>query len=88
MDRTPVLSPIPKILVFNKMDLCFNKRKLKWNLAELEDLTKFEKVFYISCLTGFGMEELRKYLYDMAFQCPWKHDESVKHLTTPVDLIE
>lgn len=22
--------PIPKILVFNKMDLCFNKRKLKW----------------------------------------------------------
>lgn len=34
------------------------------------------------------MQELRQYLYDMAFQCPWKYDESVKNLSTPVDLIE
>ena len=45
------------------MDLCFNKRKLRWLLTELEDLARFERVFHISALTGYGMEELKEFLY-------------------------
>jgi GTP-binding protein Era len=54
-DKTTKLSTVPKILVLNKMDLCFNKRKLRWLITELEDLTKFDKTFMISSLTGFGV---------------------------------
>lgn len=33
---------VSKLLIVNKMDLCFNKKKLRWLLTELEDLTKFD----------------------------------------------
>ena len=46
---------IPKILVMNKIDLCVNKRKLNWSKTELEDLGKFDKIFYVSCETGYGI---------------------------------
>ncbi len=35
---------LPKVLVVNKMDMVFNKRKIRWLLTELEDLIRFEKV--------------------------------------------
>ncbi|CAD8157660.1 unnamed protein product [Paramecium octaurelia] len=80
--------PIPKILVFNKMDLCFNKKKLKWLQTEMEDLGKYDQTFYISSLTGYGMEELKQYLYSQSFQCRWKYNENQKHLFTPMDQLE
>ena len=51
--------PVKKILVLNKMDVCFNKRKLKWIIAEMEDLTRFDQTFYISSITGYGIPELK-----------------------------
>ncbi|CAD8123219.1 unnamed protein product [Paramecium sonneborni] len=80
--------PIPKILVFNKMDLCFNKKKLKWLQTEMEDLGKYDQIFYISSLTGYGIEDLKQYLYSQSFQCKWKHNENQKHLFTPMDQLE
>ncbi len=49
---------MPKILVLNKMDLCTNKKKLRWLITEIEDLGKFDKIFHVSCETGYGIEEL------------------------------
>lgn len=46
----------------NKMDLCTNKKKLRWITAELEDLGKFDKIIHTSCVTGFGLDELKQYL--------------------------
>jgi len=50
----------PKILVVNKIDLCNNIRKLKWMISELEDLGKFDHIFYTSCETGYGIEDLKE----------------------------
>jgi GTP-binding protein Era len=33
--------PIQKILVINKMDMVFNRRKLRWLITEIEDLAHF-----------------------------------------------
>lgn len=67
------------------MDLCFNKKKLRWLLAELEDLTKFDQVFYLSTLTGYGMEDLKNYLYDLAKDCDWRYKDNVKTTLHPID---
>lgn len=46
----------------NKIDLCTNKRKLKWLISEIEDIGRFEKVFFTSAETGFGIDELMEEL--------------------------
>lgn len=46
------------ILILNKIDLCNHKRKLKELKDELIDLGNFDKVFYTSAETGYGINEL------------------------------
>ncbi len=41
------------------MDLCTNKKRLRTLLSEIEDLGKFDKTFYVSCETGYGIDTLR-----------------------------
>ncbi|KAM3127476.1 hypothetical protein pb186bvf_020406 [Paramecium bursaria] len=79
--------PVKKILVLNKMDVCFNKRKLKWIIAEMEDLTRFDQTFYISSITGYGIPELKQYLFDQSLKCQWKYESAIKNVNTPVDQI-
>ena len=50
------------ILVMNKVDLVSNKRKLKTLQEDLEDIGSFDKVFHVSCETGFGINNLLSYL--------------------------
>lgn len=69
------------------MDVCFNKRKLKWIIAEMEDLTRFDQTFYISSITGYGIPELKQYFFDQSLKCEWKYESSIKNVNTPVDQI-
>lgn len=55
---------MPSILVMNKVDLVTSKRRFKTLQAELEEIGKFDKVFYVSTQTGFGIDELKHYLLE------------------------
>ena len=57
---------LPSILVMNKVDLVTSKRRLRTLQGELEDLCPFEKVFHVSCETGFGVEALRHFMLEKA----------------------
>ena len=39
-------------------------------MVELEDLTRFDKVFYISAETEYGIEDLKQYLESIAMDSP------------------
>jgi GTP-binding protein Era len=54
-DHGNEITTFPKALIINKMDLCTNKKKLNWLVSEIEDLSKFEAKFFISCETGYGI---------------------------------
>ena len=47
-----------KALVLNKIDLVENKRKFHRLIAEVERYGKFDKIFYTSALTGYGVNEI------------------------------
>lgn len=79
---------IPKLLIMNKMDLCTNKKRLRYIQSEIEDFAKFEKVFYVSSHTSYGIEELKAYLESKALKRNWTmHPESKTELSK-ADLIE
>lgn len=69
---------IPTYLVMNKIDLCSNKRKLKESIDELEHIGKFEKIFYTSSETGYGIEDLIKDLEEEAYLGPWEHHPDLR----------
>ncbi len=47
-----------KALVLNKIDLVDNRRKFHSLIAEIEKHGKFDKIFYVSAATGYGIQEL------------------------------
>ena len=53
-------------LVLNKIDLVENKRKFHGLISEIERYGKFDKIFYTSALTGYGVGDIEKYLLSMA----------------------
>lgn len=55
-----------KALVLNKVDLVDNRRKFDSLIREIEKYGKFDKIFYTSATTGYGIEELQNYLFGMA----------------------
>ena len=55
-----------KALVLNKIDLVDNRRKFDSLIREIEKYGKFDKIFYISAKTGYGIQELQEYLIRMA----------------------
>ena len=69
---------ISTILVMNKVDLVTSKRRLKSLQEELEDIGAFDKVFHISCSTGYGIDELKSYLKDKALRRNWKYHAETK----------
>ena len=69
---------IPTYLILNKIDLCSNKRKLKSLVGELEDLGKFEKIYYTSAETRYGVDNLIKSLEAESYLGPWEHHPDVK----------
>jgi GTP-binding protein Era len=69
---------ISSVLVMNKVDLVTNKRKLKSLQEELEDLGAFDKVFHVSCETGYGLDNLLSFLKSESMRRPWKHHPELK----------
>lgn len=55
-----------KALVLNKIDLVDNRRKFDSLISEIENYGKFDKIFYTSAKTGYGIQELQDYLIKMA----------------------
>ena len=47
-----------KALVLNKIDVVENKRKFHGLISEIEKYGKFDKIFYTSALTGYGVQEI------------------------------
>ena len=39
-------------------------------VVELEDLTRFDKVFYVSAESEYGIDELRRYIETLAKESP------------------
>lgn len=85
---TSMTHSIPAVLVMNKIDLASNKRKLKHKREELESLGKFDKVFYVSCETGYGVKELKEYLQSQSMRRVWKHHPSFKSTLSEVKKLE
>jgi GTP-binding protein Era len=79
---------ISTLLIMNKVDLVVNKRKLKNLQEELEDLGAFDKVFHISCTTGFGMENLINYLKSNAIRRNWKYHPELKSKQSELERCE
>lgn len=80
---------VPSVLVINKMDLVTNKSKTKMRELqhELEDLGQFEKTLFVSALTGFGMDELKKYLLGNAKNRPWEYHPNTKSTQSEVEKV-
>jgi GTP-binding protein Era len=66
------------VLIMNKVDLVTNKRKLKSLQEELEDIGSFDKVFHISCETGYGLDSLLNFLKSEAPRRPWRFHPEIK----------
>lgn len=45
-----------KSLVLNKIDLVDNRRKFDSLIREIEKYGKFDKIFYVSAKTGYGIK--------------------------------
>jgi GTP-binding protein Era len=72
----------------NKIDLVINKRKLKKLQEELEDLGAFDKVFYVSCITNFGIESLKEYLKSQAIRRKWRYHPDLKSNQSEIEKCE
>ena len=48
-----------KALVLNKIDLVDNRRKFDSLISEIQRFGKFDKIFYTSAKTNYGIEELQ-----------------------------
>lgn len=81
-------SHVSTILVLNKIDLVTNKRKLKALQDEIENLGKFDKVFHVSTVTGFGLEELKFYLASEASNRNWTYHPSVSTTQCEIEKME
>ncbi len=77
-EETP--AQVPSVLVLNKLDLATKKSAVKALQRELEDLGQFEKTFFISALTGFGVPDLVKYLMENCKSRPWQYNPKTRSL--------
>jgi GTPase Era involved in 16S rRNA processing len=42
-------------------------------------------VFYISALTGYGMDDLKEYLYERSVESEWLYPDNVKTTHHPIE---
>ena len=77
-----------KALVLNKVDLVENKRKFHGLIAEVERYGKFDKIFYTSALTGYGVQEIEGYLKGMARPGKWECPKEVKSQSSELEVAE
>ena len=66
------------ILVINKIDK-FSKEKLLLKSKEVNDYFSFKKTFMISALRGYGVNDLRSWIYGTIPKSSWVYPKSKKH---------
>ena len=76
------------ILVLNKIDLCYNRRKLVDLITYLEGVINVEKKLYISAETDYGIEELKDHLKNKAKDGEWLYDEKYKTDLSEIEILE
>lgn len=59
------------IMVLNKIDLCYNRRKLYDIISACESMMNFENKLYISTATNYGINGLVDHLTDQALSGKW-----------------
>jgi len=62
-----------KVLVLNKVDRLVDKSKLLVLTDQLTKRIAFDRVFMVSALTGSGLEDLKRYLVEVAPPGPWHY---------------
>ena len=77
-----------KALVLNKIDLVENKRKFHSLIAEVEKYGKFDRIFYTSALTGYGVQEIEDYLVGKARPGEWEYPKEATTDSTELEVIE
>ena len=60
-----------KALILNKIDLVDSRRRFKTLISEIERYAKFDKIFYTSAETGYGLEQVNEYLVSMSKAEKW-----------------
>ena len=80
-------SDIRPSLVINKIDLCFNRRKLMDIVSEYEGLLNFEKTFYTSALTQFGDKDINDFITSEAMSGFWEYNIGVNATDSEVTTI-
>lgn len=73
-------------LILNKMDLCFNRRKLNDTLQAFEGIFNFEKKFFVSSVTGFAISELKGFLLENASAGSWVYSPDIKTEMSEIDV--
>jgi GTP-binding protein Era len=76
------------ILVLNKIDRVFNRRRLEALLDELEGLARFEKVFYTSAETLYGVRDLQAYLLKGVPRGEWEVNPGKKTEMSEMEQLE
>ena len=76
------------ILILNKIDLCYNRRKLVDLITYLEGVINVEKKFYISAETDYGIENLKDYLKSKALDKKWEYDSKFKTNLSEMEILE
>jgi GTP-binding protein Era len=79
---------IPTYLVLNKIDLCMNKRKLKNLINELEEISRFEKIFFTSAETGYGLPDILTSLEAEAYPKSWDYNPASKSDASEIEMVE
>ena len=79
---------MPAILLMNKIDLVTSKLRLRSLQNELEDLCPFEKIFHVSCETGFGLDAVREFIIDRSPLRPWKYYPTLNSTQSEVQKAE
>jgi len=79
---------IPTYLVLNKIDLCSNKRKLKNLINELEEISRFEKIFFTSAETGYGISDIITSLEEDAYSKSWDFNPQSKSDASEIEMVE
>lgn len=64
---------VPAILVVNKVDLAFDRSKVRSLANELSEFCNFSDVFYISATKKYNTEKLLEHLKSQAEENEWQH---------------
>lgn len=59
------------IMILNKLDLCFNRRKLYDLVSACESMMNFENKFYVSTATDYGISSVLDHIINQASPGKW-----------------